>query len=173
MRIIIRDIWGVTPPVRKYFRNFRPCGEILFAQNRGFFRNFRDVSTHNTPKITFYCIFINKFPKNFNKNAKNFRGAFGAASVEKYPNVFGPSVESSFPPFEGSPPPNISDNYSISISCGNQSLENSIESIYRKYIWYKRHHLNIPLILSIKCFKNHRNIRQPKSVTTTNMISFQ
>ena len=47
---------GMTPPVEKYFRNFRPCGEILFAQNRGFFRNFRDVSTYNTPKISIVSI---------------------------------------------------------------------------------------------------------------------
>ena len=40
------------------------CGEILFARNRGF---FRDVSTYNTPKITFYCIFINKFRKKCSK----------------------------------------------------------------------------------------------------------
>ena len=40
-------------------------------QKRVFFRNFRDISTNATPKISFYCIFINNFPKNFQKNAQN------------------------------------------------------------------------------------------------------
>ena len=30
-------------------------------------KSFQDISTNTTQKITFYCIFINKFPKNFQK----------------------------------------------------------------------------------------------------------
>ena len=57
-------------------------------QNGDLFRNFRDVSTNNTPKITFYCILLTNFPKiskkwskifKFRKKcSKNFRGAFVA-----------------------------------------------------------------------------------------------
>merc|ERR1711873_273899 len=83
-----RYLGGLTPPVEKYFRNFRPCGEILFAQNRGFFRNFRDVSTYNTPKITFYFIFINKFPKNFEKSAQKFFAAPSAPKTSRNTPIF-------------------------------------------------------------------------------------
>ena len=43
---------------------------MYFFPKRGIFRIFRDVSTNNTPKTTFNCIFINKFPKNFEKSAQ-------------------------------------------------------------------------------------------------------
>ena len=46
--------------------------EILFCQKWGFFENFRDTSTQITPKIAFHCIFIHKFPKNFEKSAQKF-----------------------------------------------------------------------------------------------------
>ena len=111
--ISTRDIFegeGVNPT----------CGEILFAQNRGFFRNFRDVSTYNTPKITFYCIFINKFPKNFEKSAQKFFAAPSAPRKTHFrrlrrrkcgeiPQFFRPDCgKIAPPPLRGHLPPKIS-----------------------------------------------------------------
>ena len=56
--------------------------DVFFSQKRVFFRNFRDVSANNTPKITFCCIIINKFPKNFQKSAQKF---FAAATAPRKP----------------------------------------------------------------------------------------
>ena len=68
----IRSILEGGDPISvEILSKFSKIVEMLFFQKRGFFRNFRDVSTYNTPKITFYCIFINKFPKNFEKSAQN------------------------------------------------------------------------------------------------------
>ena len=81
------------------------CGEIVFAQNLGFLRNFRDVSTHNTPKITFYCIFINKFPKNFEKSAQKFFAAPSAPKVWKNTPIFSARLWKIHPPpLRGHPP---------------------------------------------------------------------
>merc|ERR1711954_262844 len=95
------------------------CGEILskfcpvekyfLPKIWDFFRNFRDVSTHNTPKITFYCIFINKFPKNFEKSAQKFFAAPSAPKVWRNTPIFSARLWKNHPPpFEGSPPPKIS-----------------------------------------------------------------
>ena len=43
-----------------------------FFQKMSIFRDFWDTSTKTTPKTTFYCIFINKFPKNDQESAQNF-----------------------------------------------------------------------------------------------------
>ena len=70
---VTRPIWGGGDPTSvEILSKFSKIVEILFSQKRGFFRNFRDVSTYNTPKITFYCILINKFPENFEKSAQKF-----------------------------------------------------------------------------------------------------
>ena len=85
--------------------HFLPCGEILFCQKRGFFENFRDTSTQITPKITFYCIFVNKFHKNFEKSAKNFFAAHSAPKMWRNAPIFSARVWKIHPsPFEGSPP---------------------------------------------------------------------
>ena len=70
-----------------------------------FFRNFRDVSTHNTPKITFYCIFINKFPKNFEKSAQKFFAAPSAPKVWRNTPIFSARVWKIHPPPLGGHPP--------------------------------------------------------------------
>ena len=47
-----------------------------------FFRNFRDISTITTPRITFYCIFIKKISQQFRKkSSRDFGSAFGAAKT--------------------------------------------------------------------------------------------
>ena len=46
-----------------------------------------NIFTKTAPKNTFYCISINKFPKNFQKSAKKFCGAFGAAKTPFFPYV--------------------------------------------------------------------------------------
>ena len=114
--ILSRGIfWGCDPTSVEILSKFSKIVEILFSQKRGFFRNFRDVSTYNTPKITFYCIFINKFPKNFEKSAQKFFAAPSAPRKTHFrrlrrrkcgeiPQFFRPDREKSPPPFEGSPP---------------------------------------------------------------------
>ena len=87
---------------------FLEVGRCIFPQKRVFFRNFRDVSTNNTPKITFYCIFIYKFPKNFEKVLKNFQISKKVLKnfsrrLRRRENPFFPSFFSP-PPLEGWPP---------------------------------------------------------------------
>ena len=61
---------------------FSKIVEILFSQERGFFSIFSRCIFIQHPKVTFYCSFINKFPKNFEKSARKFfRGAFGAENM--------------------------------------------------------------------------------------------
>ena len=84
---------------------------MYFSQKRVFFRNFRDVST-NTPKITFYCIFINKFPKMSKRVLKNFQNSKKVLKIfsrrrrrrENPPfSIFCPPVNGT-PPWRGRPP---------------------------------------------------------------------
>ena len=76
----------------------------LFCQKWGFFENFRDTSTQITPKITFYCIFINKFPKNFEKSVQKFFAAPSAPKTCRNTSIFYPWSEDGTTPLEGSPP---------------------------------------------------------------------
>ena len=52
----------------------------IFSKKWSFFGNFRDTSTQITPKSTFYCFFIKKFPQNLQKSAQKF---FAAPSAPK------------------------------------------------------------------------------------------
>ena len=83
---------------------FSSCVEILFCQKWGFFENFRDTSTQITPKITFYCIFINKFHKNFEKSAQKFFAAPSVPKTCRNISIFYPWSEDGTTPLEGSPP---------------------------------------------------------------------
>ena len=92
--------------------NFWPLVEVFFSQKWVFFRNFRDISTNTTPKITFYCIFINNFLKESKKVLRNFSGAFGAAKKLAVSNIFPWSKGHFLPPLPprskgqgGQPPP--------------------------------------------------------------------
>ena len=76
-----------------------------FCQKWGFFENFRDTSTQITPKITFYCIFINKFPKNFEKSAQKFFAAPSAPKTCRNTPIFSARVwRNNPPPLRGHPP---------------------------------------------------------------------
>ena len=64
--VMIRDILGeVVGTLADVSQNFLKLVDVFFPQKPGFFRNFRNVSTNNTPKITFFE-FFGKF---VNKNA--------------------------------------------------------------------------------------------------------
>ena len=87
----------------------------IFSSKQELFRNFRDVSTSNTPKINFYCIFINKFPKNFEKGAQKFFAASSTPQKTRFrrlrrrkrveiPQFFYPRSVEITPLFEGSSP---------------------------------------------------------------------
>ena len=115
-RIRIRELFGGGGEGTsvEILSKFWPECRNTFSLKTGFFRNFRDVSTYNTPKITFYCIFINKFPKNFEKSAQKFFAAPSAPRktrfrrrkrVEISPFFHPWSVDGTPPPFWGDPPP--------------------------------------------------------------------
>ena len=58
----------------------------IFSKKWQFFGNFRDTSTQITPKSTFYCFFIKKFPQNLQKVAE--KSSFGAFCVtNKYQRI--------------------------------------------------------------------------------------
>ena len=90
--------------MEKYFRNFRPCGAILFAQYRGFFEIFKMYLRTTPQKITLYWILINKFPKNFEKSAQKFFAPPPAPKTCRNTPIFSARVWRNNPPFEGSPP---------------------------------------------------------------------
>ena len=85
----LRYLWSLR--TRNFQGRFSKIVEILFSQKRGFFQNFRDVSTYNTPKITLYCIFINKFPKKFRKKVnKKFSRRLRLPKRVEIPQFFRP-----------------------------------------------------------------------------------
>ena len=89
---------------RSIFKFLAVCC-CIFSQKWVVFRNFRDASTKTTPKITFYCIFINKFPKYFKKRAQNF---FAAPSAPQNPPFFQFVAPGRWnPTLEGWPPPKV------------------------------------------------------------------
>ena len=67
-------------PVQKYFRNFRPCVEVLFRKNCNFWKFSRYFYTDH-PKIHFLLHFIKKFPQIHRKVLKNF-----SPQTYKYPS---------------------------------------------------------------------------------------
>ena len=108
--IFTRGIWGgVTPPVEKYFEIFGLWRNTFLPKNEDFSKIF-EILLHRSPqKSLFIAFLLTNFPKISKKVLKNFSrrlrrrekhtfGAFGAESVEKYPNFFGPTVEKSPPP---------------------------------------------------------------------------
>ena len=64
-------------------QNFLPMVEVFFPK-AGMFRNLRDISTKNTPKTTFYSIFINKFPQKCQKSAQK---VFAVPSAPQKTNI--------------------------------------------------------------------------------------
>ena len=63
-----------------------------------FFGNFRDTSTQITPKSTFYCFFIKKFPQNLQKKGSKFFAAPSAPKTCKNNPIFSPQVRRWNPP---------------------------------------------------------------------------
>lgn len=49
---------GGQPTLVDGSQKFWPLVDVFFSQKGVFFRNFRDIPTNNTPKITFHCTFI-------------------------------------------------------------------------------------------------------------------
>merc|ERR1711989_15101 len=88
-----------------------------FLPKIGDFFEIFEIYLHTTPqKSLFIAFLLTNFPKISKKVLKKFSrrlrrrekhtfGAFGAESVEKYLDFWGPSVEKPPPPFGGSPPP--------------------------------------------------------------------
>merc|ERR1712112_305738 len=95
-------LWGNT-------LKFSPVWRNTFCPKSGIFFEIFEMYLHTTPqKSLFIAFLLTNFPKISKKVLKNFSrrlrrrekhtfGAFGAESVEKYPNFFGPTVEKSPP----------------------------------------------------------------------------
>ena len=91
------------------------CRNTFLPKSR-IFRKFSRYFYTITPKITFYCIFINKFHKNFEKSAQKFFAAPSAPRKTRFRRLrrrkrveispfFHPWSVDGTPPLEGSPPP--------------------------------------------------------------------
>ena len=76
------------------------------SKKGAFFRNFRDISTKTTSKITFYCIFIKKYPKNFENSAQKFLRSLRCHRKPFFLQFFCPPPWQMEPPCRADPPPN-------------------------------------------------------------------
>ena len=96
------------------------CRNTFFLPKSKIFRKFSRYFYTVTPKITFYCIFINKFHKNFEKSAQKFFPAPSAPRKTHFwrlwcrkcgeiPQFFRPECgKFTPPPLRGPPPPQTS-----------------------------------------------------------------
>ena len=80
-------IWGGSRHLGRSISKDFAVGRSIFSQKWVFFQNFRDISTKTPPRTTFYCIIINKFPKNFEPIAQNFCAAPSAPRKLPFPNL--------------------------------------------------------------------------------------
>ena len=79
------------------------CRNTFLPKSR-IFRKFSRYFYTITPKITFYCIFINKFHKNFEKSAQKFFAAPSAPKTCRNISIFSPLVcRWNPPPLRGDP----------------------------------------------------------------------
>ena len=100
------DFWeggGAGTSVEILFEISPECRNTFLPKSR-IFRKFSRYFYTITPKITFYCIFINKFHKNFEKSAQKFFTAPSAPKTCRNISIFYPqSVDG--PPRGVTPPP--------------------------------------------------------------------
>ena len=86
-------IWGggEGTSVEILFEISPECRNTFLPKSR-IFRKFSRYFYTITPKITFYCIFINKFHKNFEKSAQKFFAAPSAPKTCRNISIFSPLV---------------------------------------------------------------------------------
>ena len=108
-----------------------------FCQKWGFFENFRDTSTQITPKITFYCISINKFHKNFEKSAQKIFAAPSAPKTCRNISIFYPLS------IDGNPPRGVTPKNNTLIEIGTciTNKKKQIDLPTRRANW------RVPMIL--------------------------
>ena len=94
---------GAGTSVEILFEISPECRNTFLPKSR-IFRKFSRYFYTITPKITFYCIFINKFHKNFEKSAQKFFAAPSAPKTCRNISIFYPWSEDGTTPLEGSPP---------------------------------------------------------------------
>ena len=107
LRVIFEGVWPHfcrnTIEIFEFCRNTSP-------PKRGFFSKFSWRIYQQRPKNHFYCIFINKFPKNFEKSAQKFFAAPSAPKTCRNTPIFSALVcRNTPPPLRGHPPKNPSD----------------------------------------------------------------
>ena len=110
LRIPTREIFGeggAGTSVEILFEISPECRNTFLPKSR-IFRKFSRYFYTITPKITFYCIFINKFHKNFEKSAQKFFAAPSAPKTCRNISIFSPLVCRWNPPRGATPHPKIS-----------------------------------------------------------------
>ena len=90
---------------RNTFRNFARVQKYFFAKIEDFSKIF-EILLHNHPKNHFYCIFINKFHKNFKKVRKNFSRHLRQRKRVEISPFFTPGLKMEPHPQRGHPPNN-------------------------------------------------------------------